>query len=588
MADINIANLPDSPLPILDGDFIHTSQVGTDYKIVMTDLADRFNLVDIFSMVQTTTPTSGNFVPISTSGTLDGNRRVSLFNMGKLYQANEFFVTSGTIDITDEIMWREAGADELQQTTFTNVQDLITDWPSLTNSTTGATDDTLGIFDDSTSEIRRITMGNVRIFSSNPTSFNTITTPAPGDIINVWDISASSGLEQSQITFANLSASITPDLTSLVTITTDQTISGTKTFSSASGILTDKINEATAGIGVTIEGVHLLDNDIEAVVNVKATGYVEGKFRGTGGIVNGTLIAHADVLKQGSLSTHSGSNSATFDTVLENQTLNALVIEGDDSSPTIILPDGNGSTRLGVANRRYRDISVIEVYANNITMPLSTDFPSPEARLSSNFYLDDQLMTEVVAGQVFIDRQKLPTANSTDPSLGADNGVVGLASIDDISTSSARVLTLQNFNGAQKTIPQSTKVSVTILSQTFDQQLSVIVTGFQFVLGNMLITSCTVEWKTTFDGVPLELQRAEFNISLESIGLRKYGDGFSRSSESFSCTGTPIIDHTGEIRSIAVLINKSSGNTQRVTVLSDGSTGAPTHTGVHLIYMGVI
>ena len=118
MADINIANLPDSPSPILDGDFLHTSQSAADYKITVLDLADRFNLVDIFGLTQTTTPASGNFLPISTSGVLSGNRRVSLFNMGKLYQANEFFVTVGTPGLTDEILWRDAGSEELEQIDF--------------------------------------------------------------------------------------------------------------------------------------------------------------------------------------------------------------------------------------------------------------------------------------------------------------------------------------------------------------------------------------------------------------------------------------------------------------------------------------
>lgn len=285
MADINIANLPDSPLPILDGDFIHTSQSGTDFKIVMTDLADRFNLVDIFGLTQSTTPASGNFVPISTSGTIDGNRRVSLFNMGKLYQANEFFVSSGSIVLTDETLWRDGGIETLEQTTFQEVRDLTLNMNvGFSGHPVPLTTDRYMVFDSVATQAKFITGISLQGEMTDPSNFSALpSAPVAADAFIIRE--DSTNLSRS-ITFSSLESAIagSVDTSNFVTLTTNQTnISGTKTFTSATGIKTDKIVEATSNVGVTIEGVRCENNSIEAVVNVEATGFVSGKFIGSGG-----------------------------------------------------------------------------------------------------------------------------------------------------------------------------------------------------------------------------------------------------------------------------------------------------------------
>ncbi len=401
MADINIANLPDSPLPILDGDYIHTSQSGADYKITMVDLADRFNLVDIFGLAQTTTPASGNFLPISTSGVLSGNRSVSLFNMGKLYQANEFFVSAGSIALTDETIWRDGGIETLEQTTFQEVRDLTLDMnDGFDAHVSPISNDRYMVYDSVGSEAKFITNFSLAIEMNDPSNFSNL---AVLDDADEFILRENSPDQPRSATLGTLKTYIAAsvDTSNFVTKTLAETISGAKTFTNGAGVKTDKIVESTSNLGVTIDGVTLKDNNISQVVNVVASGYVTGKFRGTGGNSTNYLNILSTSATKHLTAASSGFGSTT--TVIGNYG-QVLTDEG-------LIPDNDNDQVLGAANKRWTNMCAVVGYLNILAMPLAS--AGGIARLPSALYCDDTLMTTGTGGSVKINSSRLPLSSTS-------------------------------------------------------------------------------------------------------------------------------------------------------------------------------
>ena len=362
MPDINIANLPtlNTPATPEDTDVLHISRSTTDFQASILEFKKVFDLVDIAGLDQTTAHETGDFLAIDTNGQPfgAGNKKVSLFNMGKLYQHTDFFVSAGTPILTDKLVWRDGASEELEETSITSIQTLTTDWPALSTSVTGTGSDTLGIF---SSGIEKISLTDLRKFSLDPTTFNAVTTPADGDLFNIFDISAGVGFKPSSIRFDVLKSAIAQDVSDFVDKTTNQEIGGTKTFTSP--INTDEIVEDTTDAGVTIDGVLIKDNNVTAgAAGIVTATTLKGKFIGSGGDTTNRYID----------------------------------IDGDDvivktSFTRSFRPVSNSQTNLGENSIRWRDGYFADVHTTGfdatgiVNLPLDVDFNNiPMFRTGTN------------------------------------------------------------------------------------------------------------------------------------------------------------------------------------------------------------
>lgn len=271
MADIQLHQFPDAGV-ISTSDFLYLSQSSADKKVTIGDLASNFGEVDIYGMVSTT-PLGTQYLPVSTTVDVAGNRKVTLDNVGILFQEDQYFSDNTNFPSTSKVIYRDGDdADGLSEMVALDFQKEMLNLPNLVNLGTGTNDsDMFSVYDVSASEAKRITGSDLRNFTLDPANLPSLlnTTLDNADLFQVYDDSESTA---KKITYQELFTKVSSDmdLSGYVNLTTDQTVGGVKTFTSTAnfsgtqGLKVDKIAEYTANAGVTIESTLLKDNTVTA------------------------------------------------------------------------------------------------------------------------------------------------------------------------------------------------------------------------------------------------------------------------------------------------------------------------------------
>ena len=432
--NIQLHSFPDASLPAADGDYLYTSQGGSEFKIAISDLSDKFEVVDIYGLTESTL-VNGDFFPfidVSVGLTTAANRKVTAENLSDYTQEKQHYTTGVSIAEADTIVKRIDASEELTEITLEDFRDDVLNLTELATIGTMVDTDWLLIYDAGSSEPTKTNISNFRQKIFRPENLNEETELEDTDWLYIYD--QTSG-EVEKISYLNFIAELDTDLgfSNFVSLTGSQTISGSKTFSAltdftnASGLSTDRINESSANNGVLIDSVLVKDNTVTAAT-------VYGNYQPTaaystylGYEYSGSWTVY-DTIYNASIGAPTGVAGAFIE--LTGNNASAYAKGG-------IIPAADGSYSLGNLEREFDGIYSQKGYFSAGIQVGAT------SRLSS-IYVNGKLLTD---GGGVVNVASLPVASTS------ARGAIEIASGAEITgTSSNNALTPSAINNAGDTI----------------------------------------------------------------------------------------------------------------------------------------
>ncbi len=287
MADINIANLPDAGA-LSATDILHISQTSIDYKITIDDMSAEFGKAEIDGLAEDVSPLSSNFLVEAIDSDINNNKKVSLANVGLLFQTDGFFTSAGSIALTDVVIFRDGVDTTLSDVTVSALRSTVLDFTSLGALTTLATDDQFVVYDITGVNNARITTSNLQQQMLDTSTLTTMPASiSTSDDMILYDDSANTTY---QVSIATLDArwSGGGGGGGDAFLANTQTFTGTNTFSSGSGILTNRLAAASGSVLTISHTTTNFNNTISGTtcsftnVGINSTGAtVNGVFRGS-------------------------------------------------------------------------------------------------------------------------------------------------------------------------------------------------------------------------------------------------------------------------------------------------------------------
>jgi len=233
MANIKLYELPDAGI-VADNDYLHLSQASSDFKITISDLANKFGEVDIYGLTENASPVGADYLPtvdVSVGIDIASNRKVTLDSVSTLFQTSTYFSEQTSVALEDTVVFRQDGNSTQNEVGVDVLRDRINDFSVLTTGTdaTIAESDILNVYGVSTLDNKKFSISNMRAKMFDITNVNTAPSVASGDFLYFYDISNTS---EGKISYTDLKDQIAFDVipTNLVTTNTAQTITGFKTF----------------------------------------------------------------------------------------------------------------------------------------------------------------------------------------------------------------------------------------------------------------------------------------------------------------------------------------------------------------------
>ncbi|MCP3921251.1 MAG: hypothetical protein GY714_01570 [Desulfobacterales bacterium] len=275
MADINIANLPDASLPVDGADLLHLSQSSVDKKVTIDDMSAEFGKAEIASLTEDSTPLSSYFLVEAIDSNIDNNKKVSLANVGLLFQTDGFYTDKVAIDITDNIIFRDDTDTTLSEVPLSYVRATVNDFSILTPETILATGDLFNFYDVSVSDNKRITTANLRSEMFDVGALSTIGTIDTSDYMYISDSGTLKKVDISTLDSRWEFSGVSGD----VFLANTQTFTGTNSFSASAGIIVNKIT-AYSGSTVEVGSTNLNGTAATFTSTVSANKYIGGGFFG--------------------------------------------------------------------------------------------------------------------------------------------------------------------------------------------------------------------------------------------------------------------------------------------------------------------
>ncbi|MCP4393549.1 MAG: hypothetical protein GY804_04690 [Alphaproteobacteria bacterium] len=290
MADINITGLPDAGA-ISAADILHISQTAVDYKITIDDMSEEFGKAEIFGLTEDSTPLSSYFLVEAIDSDINNNKKVSLANVGLLFQSVGFFTSASSIALTDVIIFRDGVDTTLSEITVSDLRSTLLDFSSLSALSSLANNDLFVVYDITGTDNKRITTSNLQQQMLDTSTLTVMPSAiSTSDDMILYDDSANTAY---QVSIATLDArwlaggggggdAVLADT---------QEFTGTNTFSSASGIkftriavdstTTLTVDHPTVSFNNTISGVTASFTNVGGTSSQTGASVIKGVYYGS-------------------------------------------------------------------------------------------------------------------------------------------------------------------------------------------------------------------------------------------------------------------------------------------------------------------